>query len=98
MYLFTFLATWVGGVFIIGIAESVYNPTKGVTWALIPLQMSISFIIGKYVSLLHAGSQYALFEIHKKQMHLSQDLIKECSKHVARAACQLNIQTNIRHD
>ncbi|KAM8722743.1 high-affinity choline transporter 1-like [Acanthopagrus schlegelii] len=43
---FTMTATWVGGVFIIGIAESVYNPTKGLTWALIPLQMSISFIIG----------------------------------------------------
>ena len=28
--------------------------------------MSISFIIGKYLSLLHAGSQYALFEVHKK--------------------------------
>ena len=66
MYLCTFLATWVGGAFIIGIAESVYSPTKGLTWALIPLQMSISFIIGKYLSLLHAGSQYALFEVHKK--------------------------------
>uniref|UniRef100_A0A671WVN7 High-affinity choline transporter 1-like n=1 Tax=Sparus aurata TaxID=8175 RepID=A0A671WVN7_SPAAU len=43
---FTMTATWVGGAFIIGIAESVYNPTKGLTWALIPLQMSISFIIG----------------------------------------------------
>ncbi len=40
-------ATWVGGAFIIGVAESVYDPTKGLIWALIPLQMSISFIIGK---------------------------------------------------
>ncbi|XP_030265815.1 high-affinity choline transporter 1-like isoform X2 [Sparus aurata] len=49
---FTMTATWVGGVFIIGIAESVYNPTKGVTWALIPLQMSISFIIGVTMSVV----------------------------------------------
>lgn len=40
-------ATWVGGAFIIGIAESVYDPTKGLIWALIPLQMSVSFVIGK---------------------------------------------------
>ncbi|XP_035533548.1 high affinity choline transporter 1-like [Morone saxatilis] len=43
---FTMTATWVGGGFIIGVAESVYDPTKGLIWALIPLQMSISFIIG----------------------------------------------------
>lgn len=40
-------ATWVGGAFIIGVAETVYDPTKGLVWALIPLQMSLSFIIGK---------------------------------------------------
>ncbi|GAA6224182.1 high-affinity choline transporter 1-like [Lates japonicus] len=43
---FTMTATWVGGAFIIGVAESVYDPTKGLIWALIPLQMSVSFIIG----------------------------------------------------
>ncbi|XP_078021929.1 high-affinity choline transporter 1-like [Epinephelus lanceolatus] len=43
---FTMTATWVGGAFIIGLAETVYDPTKGLIWALIPLQMSISFIIG----------------------------------------------------
>lgn len=43
---FTMTATWVGGAFIIGIAESVYDPTKGLIWALIPLQMSVSFVIG----------------------------------------------------
>ncbi|XP_018516715.1 high-affinity choline transporter 1 [Lates calcarifer] len=43
---FTMTATWVGGAFIIGVAESVYDPTKGLIWALIPLQMSLSFIIG----------------------------------------------------
>ncbi|XP_071320208.1 high-affinity choline transporter 1-like isoform X2 [Trachinotus anak] len=43
---FTMTATWVGGAFINGIAESVYDPTKGLIWALIPLQTSIAFIIG----------------------------------------------------
>lgn len=43
---FTMTATWVGGAFIIGVAETVYDPTKGLIWALIPLQMSVSFIIG----------------------------------------------------
>ncbi|XP_070712044.1 high-affinity choline transporter 1-like [Pempheris klunzingeri] len=43
---FTMTATWVGGAFIIGVAESVYDPTKGLIWALVPLQSSISFIIG----------------------------------------------------
>ncbi|KAM7365673.1 hypothetical protein PAMP_016588 [Pampus punctatissimus] len=43
---FTMTATWVGGAFIIGIAEMVYNPTKGLIWALIPVQISFSFVIG----------------------------------------------------
>ncbi|XP_034533905.1 high-affinity choline transporter 1-like [Notolabrus celidotus] len=43
---FTMTATWVGGAFIIGVAETVFDPTKGLLWALIPLQMSVSFIIG----------------------------------------------------
>ncbi|XP_056287730.1 high-affinity choline transporter 1-like [Pseudoliparis swirei] len=43
---FTMTATWVGGAFIIGIAEAVYDPTKGLIWNIVPLQMSISFIIG----------------------------------------------------
>ncbi|XP_041637361.1 high affinity choline transporter 1-like [Cheilinus undulatus] len=43
---FTMTATWVGGAFIIGVAETVYDPTKGLVWALIPLQMSASFVIG----------------------------------------------------
>ncbi|XP_068165777.1 high affinity choline transporter 1-like [Antennarius striatus] len=46
MGIFTMTATWVGGAFIVGIAESVYDPTRGLIWALIPLQVSLSFIIG----------------------------------------------------
>ncbi|XP_068446827.1 high affinity choline transporter 1-like [Clinocottus analis] len=44
--IFTMTATWVGGGFILGIAESVYDPTRGLVWALVPLHTSISFIIG----------------------------------------------------
>ncbi|XP_027147232.1 high affinity choline transporter 1 [Larimichthys crocea] len=43
---FTMTATWVGGGFTMGFTETVYDPTKGLIWALFPLQLSISFIIG----------------------------------------------------
>ncbi|XP_027132476.1 high-affinity choline transporter 1-like, partial [Larimichthys crocea] len=43
---FTMTATWVGGGFTMGLPEAVYDPTKGLIWALFPLQLSISFIIG----------------------------------------------------
>lgn len=49
-------ATWVGGAFIIGVAESVYDPTKGLIWALVPLQVSISFVIGKTLLNTHRKS------------------------------------------
>lgn len=52
-------ATWVGGGFVVGVAESVYDPTKGLIWALIPLQDSISFIIGK-CAYHHWRSQFAI--------------------------------------
>uniref|UniRef100_A0A4W5K8S6 High-affinity choline transporter 1-like n=1 Tax=Hucho hucho TaxID=62062 RepID=A0A4W5K8S6_9TELE len=44
--IFTMTATWVGGGFIVGIAEVVYNPNLGLIWAFMPLQSSVSFIIG----------------------------------------------------
>ncbi|KAM9769646.1 high-affinity choline transporter 1-like [Menidia menidia] len=44
--IFTMTATWVGGGFILGVAEAVYNPKMGLIWALMPLQYSLSFIIG----------------------------------------------------
>ncbi len=40
-------ATWVGGGFILGVAEAVYTPKMGLLWALMPIQYSVSFIIGK---------------------------------------------------
>ncbi|KAM4604279.1 high affinity choline transporter 1-like isoform 1-T3 [Polymixia lowei] len=43
---FTMTATWVGGGFILGVAEAVYNPTMGLIWALMPVQYSVSFVIG----------------------------------------------------
>uniref|UniRef100_A0A8C5HNQ7 High-affinity choline transporter 1-like n=1 Tax=Gouania willdenowi TaxID=441366 RepID=A0A8C5HNQ7_GOUWI len=60
---FTMTATWVGGGFILGLSEAVYTPNMGLIWALMPLQYSVSFIIGgllfakpmrdqKYISLL----------------------------------------------
>ncbi|KAM3864669.1 high affinity choline transporter 1-like [Diretmus argenteus] len=43
---FTMTATWVGGGFILGEAEAVYNPKMGLIWALMPVQYTVSFIIG----------------------------------------------------
>lgn len=39
-------ATWVGGGFILGVAEAVYSPKMGLIWALMPVQYSVSFVIG----------------------------------------------------
>ncbi|XP_061580746.1 high-affinity choline transporter 1-like isoform X1 [Cololabis saira] len=44
--IFTTTATWVGGGFILGLAEAVYTPKMGLIWALMPLQYSVSFIFG----------------------------------------------------
>ncbi|KAF3859594.1 hypothetical protein F7725_021993 [Dissostichus mawsoni] len=38
--------TWVGGGYILGSAEMVYDPTKGLVWAVAPLAFSMSLIIG----------------------------------------------------
>lgn len=43
---FTMTATWVGGGFILGLAEAVYTPNRGLVWALMPLQYSFNFILG----------------------------------------------------
>ncbi|KAF7663206.1 hypothetical protein LDENG_00216980 [Lucifuga dentata] len=43
---FTMTATWVGGGFILGMAEAVYTPNMGLVWALMPIYYSGSFIIG----------------------------------------------------
>lgn len=42
-----FAATWVGGGFILGIAEATYNPTLGAVWALMPVPYVVTFFLGK---------------------------------------------------
>ncbi|KAK5908931.1 hypothetical protein CgunFtcFv8_016947 [Champsocephalus gunnari] len=39
-------ATWVGGTFIIGTAETVYDPKLGLIWAVMPLSATVAFIVG----------------------------------------------------
>ncbi|XP_031694636.1 high-affinity choline transporter 1-like [Anarrhichthys ocellatus] len=46
MGIFTTTATWVGGTFIIGTAETVYNPKFGLIWAVMPLAATLAFIVG----------------------------------------------------
>uniref|UniRef100_A0A8D2ZJZ0 High affinity choline transporter 1-like n=1 Tax=Scophthalmus maximus TaxID=52904 RepID=A0A8D2ZJZ0_SCOMX len=42
---FTMTATWVGGGYIMGTAEAVYAPTRGVVWALGPPAYLLSFLL-----------------------------------------------------
>uniref|UniRef100_A0A672J6W0 Uncharacterized protein n=1 Tax=Salarias fasciatus TaxID=181472 RepID=A0A672J6W0_SALFA len=44
--IFTMTATWVGGGYILGNAEVVYDPTKGLIWAIGPIAFAINLIIG----------------------------------------------------
>lgn len=44
---YCFAATWVGGGYILGCAEVVYNPTKGLVWATAPPSFAINMIIGE---------------------------------------------------
>lgn len=41
-------ATWVGGGFILGIAEATYNPTLGAVWALMPVPYVLTFFLGEW--------------------------------------------------
>ncbi|XP_063077189.1 high affinity choline transporter 1-like [Engraulis encrasicolus] len=43
--IFTMTATWIGGGFILGVAETVYTPGKGLVWAMLPVQCFVTFII-----------------------------------------------------
>ncbi|XP_068443021.1 high-affinity choline transporter 1-like [Clinocottus analis] len=43
---FTMTATFVGGGYILGLTEVVFNPTLGLTWAVMPITAALSFIIG----------------------------------------------------
>ncbi|XP_051936684.1 high-affinity choline transporter 1-like isoform X1 [Hippocampus zosterae] len=44
--IFTMTATWVGGGFIVGTAEAVYNPSMGLIWAVMPVTATVCFIFG----------------------------------------------------
>ncbi|XP_061602156.1 high-affinity choline transporter 1-like [Cololabis saira] len=44
--IFTMTATWVGGGFIVGTAEAVYNPSMGLIWAVMPVAATLCFVIG----------------------------------------------------
>ncbi|XP_037638691.1 high-affinity choline transporter 1-like isoform X2 [Sebastes umbrosus] len=50
--IFTTAATWIGGGFIVGLAEMVYNPSMGLIWA-------SSYIIGEVMSLIIGGLFFA---------------------------------------
>ncbi|XP_019720979.1 high affinity choline transporter 1-like [Hippocampus comes] len=41
---FTMAATWIGGGYILGTAEAVYSPTRGLAWAFGPLAYFLNFL------------------------------------------------------
>ncbi|KAM6999990.1 high-affinity choline transporter 1-like [Tautogolabrus adspersus] len=43
---FTMTATFVGGGYIVGLTEAVYNPTMGLAWAVMPISSPLSLIVG----------------------------------------------------
>lgn len=45
--IFTMTATWVGGGYIVGCAEVIYNPKKGLVWALVPIAFAANLILGE---------------------------------------------------
>lgn len=47
LFLSVFSATWVGGGYIMGCAEVVYNPKKGLVWAIAPIGFSANMILGE---------------------------------------------------
>ncbi|XP_023869028.1 high-affinity choline transporter 1 [Salvelinus sp. IW2-2015] len=44
--IFTTTATWVGGGFILGNAEVVYDPKRGLAWAIGPIGFTLSLVVG----------------------------------------------------
>uniref|UniRef100_A0A3P8TM44 Uncharacterized protein n=1 Tax=Amphiprion percula TaxID=161767 RepID=A0A3P8TM44_AMPPE len=44
--IFTMTATWVGGGYILGNAEVVYDPTKGLVWAIGPFAFAMNLVLG----------------------------------------------------
>uniref|UniRef100_A0A8C5HM79 High affinity choline transporter 1-like n=1 Tax=Gouania willdenowi TaxID=441366 RepID=A0A8C5HM79_GOUWI len=42
----TITATWVGGGYILGVAEAIYNPTLGLVWTTAPIAYVLTFILG----------------------------------------------------
>lgn len=46
--IFTMTATWVGGGYIVGCAEVIYNPQKGLVWAFAPVAFAANLILGKW--------------------------------------------------
>jgi len=70
MFVYIFLATWVGGGYINGTAEAVFD--NGLVSAQAPWGYSISLVIGKiYFSKDFYYVQFGLFGNHPKQLKMN---------------------------
>ena len=56
-FAFLFTATWVGGGYINGTAESVYK--SGLVWAQAPWGYATSLALGKFFVIYHAGRVFS---------------------------------------
>ncbi|XP_063068035.1 high affinity choline transporter 1-like [Engraulis encrasicolus] len=73
--IFTMTASWVGGGFILGLAEGVYSPDKGLVWVMYPVHYAVAFISG--------GLIFAKPMREKEYMTMMDPFERKYGKHVA---------------
>ena len=47
MCILLFTATWIGGGFLLGTAELIYDPKQGLAWAVLCISFPLSLVVGK---------------------------------------------------
>lgn len=64
------LATWVGGGYINGTAESIYNPEQGLVWLQAPLGYCFSLILGKAITIVTSSGRGSFYPVHEFQLYI----------------------------
>ncbi|XP_061111956.1 high-affinity choline transporter 1-like [Conger conger] len=72
--IFTMTATWVGGGYILGTAATAYNPTKGLFWALMPLEYFINFSVAGLFFAKHMRSKEYVTMMDPLQLKYGENL------------------------
>ena len=74
MFVCLFSATWVGGGYINGTAEALYNPELGLIWAQAPWGYALSLVIGELFKVFLVGASQS-----SKSARLLQWIVSEGS-------------------